>query len=244
MDGTVYHGNKPIAGAVDFINRFTSMGRLIRFITNRSDRKSEEVADQLQGMGIQCTPEMVITSAMVVANLVMDRRVAIVGSKTLVEILEAGRAIVTENNPQDIVVGYDPSVTFEDIGLVCKFIQSGARYIATNSDLCIKSEFGLMPENGAILTAVESVTNRTPIIVGKPGTAMIELALKSMGLSANSTIVVGDNLETDIAGANACRLRSALMLTGVTDSAMVKSSPIKSTWCLKNYTELGSLIFG
>ena len=243
LDGTVYQGNKPIAGAVDFINQFSAKGRLIRFITNRSDRDPEEVAKQLQEMGIECTSEMVITSAMVVANLVADRRVAIIGSKTLVKILKSGRAIITENDPQDVVVGYDPSVNFEAIGLICKFIQSGARYIATNSDSCINSEFGMIPENGAILSAIESVINHTPIVVGKPGTAMIELALKSMGLNAASALVVGDNLKTDIAAANACQLRSVLLLTGVTDEAMVQASRIKPTWCLKDYAELRSLIF-
>ncbi len=243
LDGTIYRGNSAVEGAIEFIRLIGQAGIRYRFITNRSDRSSEEVASHLNRMGVICSPKFVITSAMASCLIVKDRRVAVIGSQNLIDTVRLGGAVITRHDPQDVLVGYDSKVDFGDIDFVCRAVLGGARFLATNGDVFINSNDGVSPEAGAILAAVKSIVSQTPVIVGKPGTTMIELALKETETEPNSAILVGDNLETDIAAANSAGLRSALILTGVTDEVTANSSLIKPTWCVKDYQELQKLVY-
>ena len=242
LDGTIYRGNSAVEGAIEFIRLIGKAGIRYRFVTNRSDRSSEEVASHLNRIGVICTPNFVITSAMASCLTVKERRVAVRGSQNLIDTVRLGGAVLTRHDPQDVLVGYDSKVDFGDIEFVCRAILGGARFLATNGDAVIYSNDGVSPEAGAILAAVKSIVGQTPVLVGKPETTMIELALKDTKTEPNSAIVVGDNLETDIAAANSAGLRSALILTGVTDEVTANSSLIKPTWRVKNYQELQKLV--
>ena len=142
LDGTVYRGNSPIEGAVKFINRLKGNGIKFKFITNRSDRSSEEVSIHLTKMGVPSNPNLVITSAMATAAATKGRRVYVIGSNNLRDnILESG-AIITPDNPEDVVVGFDGKTDFDDIQDACQKIFDGARFLATNPDVWINSEDG------------------------------------------------------------------------------------------------------
>ena len=99
LDGTVYRGQSPIEGAVNFIHRLKKNDIKYKFITNRSDRSSEEVSNQLNTMGIISTPDSIITSAMGVAGLTKGRRVYVLGSENLKDCIRGSEAIITEDQP-------------------------------------------------------------------------------------------------------------------------------------------------
>ena len=243
LDGTVYRGQSPIEGAVNFINRLKKNGIKYKFITNRSDRSSEEVSAHLNRMGIISTPGSVITSAMGVAAHTKGRRVYVLGSDNLRDCIRGSEAIITGDQPEDVVIGFDGKINFDDIRDVCQKIFLGARFLATNPDVWIQSELDIVPENGSILAAITSITKIQPIIIGKPNSPMIEIAFSDPDIKRDSAIIIGDNLDTDIAAANSIGLRSILLLTGVTNSKTAEASVIKASWIAKDYKALEAILF-
>jgi 4-nitrophenyl phosphatase len=243
LDGTVYRGGVAIDGAVGFINRLQKNNMQFKFITNRSDRHSEEISMQLNKLGILATPDLIVTSAMAMADVVKKRRVFVLGSDNLKSNIEGAAATITAENPDDVVIGYDGAINFDDIGMASRKILLGARFLATNPDTWINSDQGIIPENGSVLAAIKAVTNKQPIMIGKPGPAIIELALMGSQTDRSSTIIIGDNLNTDIAAAVALGLQSVLLLTGVTDEVTAKNSVVEPTWVAKDYERLENIIF-
>ncbi|MDG1273261.1 MAG: HAD-IIA family hydrolase [Alphaproteobacteria bacterium] len=243
LDGTVYRGQSPIEGAVNFINRLKKNNIKYKFITNRSDRSSEEVSAHLNRMGIISTPGSVITSAMGVAAHTKGRRVYVLGSDNLRDCIRGSEAIITGDQPEDVVIGFDGKINFDDIRDVCQKIFLGARFLATNPDVWIQSELGIVPENGSILAVITSITKIQPIIIGKPNSPMIEIAFSDPDIKRDSAIIIGDNLDTDIAAANSIGLRSILLLTGVTNSKTAEASVIKASWIAKDYKALEAILF-
>ena len=243
LDGTVYRGQSPIEGAVNFINRLKKNDIKYKFITNRSDRSSEEVSAHLNRMGIISTPGSVITSAMGVAAHTKGRRGYVLGSDNLRDGIRGSEAIITGDQPEDVVIGFDGKINFDDIRDVCQKIFLGARFLATNPDVWIQSELGIVPENGSILAVITSITKIQPIIIGKPNSPMIEIAFSDPDIKRDSAIIIGDNLDTDIAAANSIGLRSILLLTGVTNSKTAEASVIKASWIAKDYKALEAILF-
>ena len=243
LDGTVYRGQSPIEGAVNFINRLKKNNIKYKFITNRSDRSSEEVSAHLNRMGIISTPGSVITSAMGVAAYTKGRRVYVLGSDNLRDCIRGSEAIITGDQPEDVVIGFDGKINFDDIRDVCQKIFWGARFLATNPDVWIQSELGIVPENGSILAVITSITKIQPIIIGKPNSPMIEIAFSDPDIKRDSAIIIGDNLDTDIAAANSIGLRSISLLTGVTTSKTAEASAIKASWIAKDYKALEAILF-
>ena len=243
LDGTVYSGCNAIAGAVKFIDRLAGSDIEFRFLTNRSDRSSEEVANHLNSLGITCNSDLVITSAMAAAEMVKGRRVAVVGSENLYKVVEDAGGFITRDNPDDLLVGFDPKIDFNDIACMCSLLEEGVRFLATNGDKWIKMNSRLYPENGMVLAAIELLTKIKPIIVGKPNISMIDIALETIDNTDGSTILIGDNLETDIMAAQNAGLSSILILTGVTNEETAEASDIKPTWRARNYAELSQLVF-
>ena len=243
LDGTVYSGCSAIAGAVEFIDRLAVSHSESRFLTNRSDRSSEEVANHLNSLGITCNRDLATTSAIAAAEMVKGRRVAVVGSENLYKVVEDARGFVTRDNPDNLLVGFDPKIDFNDIACMCSLLEEGVRFLATNGDKWIKMNSRLYPENGMVLAAIESLTKIKPIIVGKPNISIIDRALESIDNTDGSIILIGDNLETDTMAAQNAGLSSILILTGVTNEETADASDIKPTWRVRNYEELSQLVF-
>ena len=180
---------------------------------------------------------------MAAAEMVKGRRVAVVGSENLYKVVEDVGGFITRDNPDDLLVGFDPKIDFNDIACMCSLLGKGIRFLATNGDKWIKMNSRLYPENGMVLAAIESLTKTKPIIVGKPNISMIDIALETIDNTDGSTILIGDNLETDIMAAQNAGLSSILILTGVTNEETAEASDIKPTWRVRNYAELSQLVF-
>jgi 4-nitrophenyl phosphatase len=118
-----------------------------------------------------------------------------------------------------VVVGIDRQLSYEKLCRATLLIRSGVPFIGANPDRTFPTPEGLIPGAGAILAAIETATSVKPLIMGKPSPAMYQLALERLGTSPAETLVVGDRLETDIAGAQVIGCRTALVLSGVTSEA-------------------------
>ena len=222
LDGTVFRGHEATPGAVDTLAAITARKL---YVTNNASRSADEVAQHLCAMGFTAEPNDVVTSAQSAAHLRADRlpegaRVLIVGTASLAaEITHVGLKPVRlwSDDPVAVVQGHSPQTAWPDLAEAALAIRGGALWVAANVDVTLPSERGLLPGNGSMVAALQTATNREPLVAGKPQPRLLTDAL-SRGDFRNP-LVIGDRLDTDIAGANSAGLPSLLVLSGVSTAS-------------------------
>ncbi len=218
LDGTVFRGHEPTAGALESLADLESR---VLYVTNNASRAPAEVAEHLRELGFTAEPDDVVTSAQSAAHLLAARlpagsAVLVVGTDALAgEVSKAGLRPVRsfDEGPVAVVQGHSPSTAWPDLAEAALAVRAGALWVAANVDLTLPSERGLLPGNGSMVAALRVATGRDPLVAGKPQPTLMNDAL-SRGAFA-TPLVVGDRLDTDIAGAVAAGLPSLMVLTGV-----------------------------
>jgi glycerol-1-phosphatase len=226
LDGVIFTGSVAVPHAVASVNRLRAQGIKCAFVTNNASRTPRQIADHLATFDLLVDPADVVTSPQV-AVLELGRlisageRVFVVGGAGLrEEVASAGYRIVSDcaTHPAAVIQGFAPTVGWTDLAEASFAIAAGAAWIATNADPTFPTERGLAPGNGALIRAVATAVGREPdVISGKPDPALFHLAAARLG--AKRPLVVGDRLDTDIAGGQRAGMRTALVLTGVTARA-------------------------
>lgn len=228
LDGTLFRGSRPIAGAAEALSLIASR---TLYLTNNASRSATAVAEHLRELGFDADPGDVITSGQCAAQLLStelacDSAVLVIGSEALAaEVRDVGLRPVRQwaDDPVAVVQGFSPDIGWGDLAEAALAIRAGTPWVATNPDVTLPSERGLVPGNGSMIAALRAATDCTPRIVGKPYPPIFRDAL-SRG-DFHRPLVVGDRLDTDIAGANSAGLPSLLVLSGVTTAAEALAAP-------------------
>jgi HAD superfamily hydrolase (TIGR01450 family) len=221
LDGVVHLGDEVLSAAPAALAAARAAGLRIRFVTNNAARTAEQVADRLSGFGVEAEPSEVVTSSAVAARVLADRLprhapVLVVGGDGLRRpVAETGLCPVAsaDDDPVAVVQGWSPDLTWSLLAEGALAVRRGAWWVATNADATLPSPRGPLPGNGSMVAAIRHATGREPDVVGKPAPDMFAVAAHDA--HARSPLVVGDRLDTDIAGAVAAGLPSLLVLTGV-----------------------------
>lgn len=221
LDGVAYRGHEPIDGAAEGLAGARGRGMRLVFVTNNASREPESVAAQLSGLGIPAEPAEVMTAAQAAAAVLATRlapgaRVLVVGGAGLVTAVQgAGFVVVTsaDDKPDAVAQGFSPDLGWMQLAEAAYAVARGAWHVASNLDLSLPTARGFAPGNGALVGAVSAATGVTPDSAGKPAPTMFQLAVKRAG--AERPLVVGDRLDTDLAGARAADYPGLHVLTGV-----------------------------
>nr|MDQ4008246.1 HAD-IIA family hydrolase [Actinomycetota bacterium] len=230
LDGVVYVGGRPVPGSPQHIARAVAAGITPAFVTNNASRPPAVVAQHLRDLGIECADHDVVTSAQAAARLVAHRvprgaRVLVVGGAGLVEALaEHGLVAVSrfDENPAAVVQGFHPDVGWRLLAEGAAAVDAGLPWVASNTDLTVPTPHGRSPGNGLLVEVIARTTGRTPEVAGKPESSLFEETLLRVG--GRRPLVVGDRLDTDIEGAVRCGADSLLVMTGVTDVAVLAAA--------------------
>lgn len=233
LDGVVYRGPESVVHAPAALAAARAAGMRLTFVTNNALRSPSEVASRIKAAGVDAEPKDIATSAQAAATLLADRLPA--GGKVLVTGGEGLRQAVRERGlepvsradeaPLAVVTGYDPELTYARLAEAVLAIFAGAVWIASNTDVTLPSDRGLLPGAGAIVAFISAATKVTPQVAGKPEPALHEEATRRSG--AKHPVVVGDRLDTDIEGANGVGAPSLLVLTGIATLAeLVHAGPV------------------
>lgn len=244
LDGTVYRGGQVIPEAKTFIARLAEQNIPYLYVTNNSSMTPQQLADKIQKMGIPAKPEEFFTSSMAVAETIRkteaeqpEKRQATVlaiGETGLYTALEEKGFAIVDKAPADyVVVGIDRSFSYEKMKQATLAIYGGARFLSTNCDRAIPTEEGLVPGNGSITASIAYATSRKPLYVGKPEETMVKLSLERLGLAAEDVMMVGDNLETDIACGENGGVDTLLVYTGFSQAEHVEASRVKPTYTVQ-----------
>lgn len=218
LDGTVFRGHSPTPGAVQTLQSVDSRSL---FVTNNASRSADDVAAHLRELGFTATAADVVTSAQSAARLLAGRlpsgsAVLVVGTDALAaEVAAVGLRPVraADERPAAVVQGLSMTLCWADLAEAALAIRSGSLWVTANLDVTLPTERGLLPGNGSMVAALRAATGAEPLVAGKPGPALVEDALARGRFG--SPLVVGDRLDTDIAGAVAVGLPSLMVLSGV-----------------------------
>lgn len=244
MDGVLYRGQTLLSGVSELFSFLTERQIGFACATNNASMTPQQYVAKLAAMGIVLSTERVITSAQATARYLRDHyppgtRVFVIGMQGLREALFAdGYFIEDDLSPELVVQGADFTLTYDRLKMATLHIRRGARFISTNPDRTFPSEEGLIPGAGAIAAALSAATDVTPLVIGKPAPAMFLIGAAMLGATPAQTLVVGDRLDTDIAGAIAAGMPSVLVLTGVTAAAEAATSPIRPDLIVADLPEL------
>jgi len=233
MDGVLWRGDAVLPGIADFFAFCQREGIAYAFATNNSTKTVDMYVDRLKRLGISADPEQIITSAVATSEYIarhypVETPVYVIGGPGIRDGLSARGFQEDPERAELVVVGMDMAVTYDKLKVAALRIRAGATFIGTNGDRTFPIPEGLVPGNGSILAAIEAATDTAPLIIGKPETAMFEVALRRMDVGAGQMLMVGDRLETDILGAQRAGLRTALVLTGITTPEQARTDPIQA----------------
>lgn len=222
LDGVVYIGREAVRGAAEHLASATKQGMSLAYVTNNASRPPGVVAAHLRELGVPAEDGDVVTSAQAAARLVQERvgpgaRVFVIGGEGLFEAL-AERDLFgvqdPDDNPAAVVSGYDPELRWRTVIDGAILVRQGLPWVASNTDLTVPTPRGPGPGNGVLVRAVAEFAGISPAVAGKPEPPLFEETVRRVG--GNRPLVVGDRLDTDIAGAVRGGYDSLLVMTGVT----------------------------
>jgi 4-nitrophenyl phosphatase len=228
VDGVLWRDSQPIG---DLRANFAEIARRqlkVSIATNNAMKSVDEYLAQFRSLGVTIEPSHIVTSADATADVLrrdLPKGSALfaIGEHGLFQALE-DRGFATVGDPAAnqpfaaVVVGLDRSFSYSKLHKAAALVRAGAPFYGTNSDATFPTAEGLVPGAGAVLAAIASASGKQPLVVGKPSPLLFETAAERIGLSAAELLVVGDRLETDIAGGQAFGARTALVLSGVSNA--------------------------
>ncbi|MEX0992025.1 MAG: HAD-IIA family hydrolase [Actinomycetota bacterium] len=234
LDGTLYRGDAAIPGAIEVVHRLHERGDRVVFLTNNSGRTREQVAEKLRAFGVEASPDEVVSSALATAEVLAGRGVrsvfAICGEGLRSAMRERGIEL-SDGEPDAVdavVVGWDPTADYDKLKMGGLLVQRGAALVASNGDGAFPAPDGLWPGAGALLSVITTTTGASPEIIGKPHSPLFETALERAG--GGRPLVVGDRLDTDIAGAEDLGWDSLLVFSGITAPEDLSASSVRPTF--------------
>ena len=238
LDGTVYRGDHEVPGAGAFVRAMHARGIRTLFATNRSNRLPGVVAEQLQGFGIECGEDDILTSSQATAELLAPGRAYCIGEVGLTTALREAGHTLCDDQADYVIVGFDSAFTYDKLATAVALIHAGARFVATNPDRALKLETGMVPGTGALVAAVEAGSGKSPLVIGKPERHFVDIALRRLALPPEAVLMLGDNLATDIAAGAAAGTPTALILTGISTREEAETSAHRPDWIVADYPEL------
>jgi NagD protein len=252
MDGVLVHENQAVPGAAELIQRWVDTSRRFLVLTNNSIFTPRDLAARLRASGLEIPEENIWTSALATAQFLKDQvsaggidsgnRAYTIGEAGLTTALHEAGFILTDQNPDFVVLGETRTYSFEAITTAIRLILAGARFIATNPDATGPSKEGPLPATGAIAALITKATGREPYIVGKPNPMMFRSAMNQIDAHSETTAMIGDRMDTDIIAGMEAGLHTVLVLSGITQRDEIASYPFRPNQVLASVADLKNQI--
>jgi len=246
MDGVLVHEEEPIPGAAEFVGRLRATGRPFLLLTNNSIFTPRDLKARLHRSGIDVPEDAIWTSALATAQFLDGQRpegtAYVIGEAGLTTALHEIGYVMTEREPDYVVLGETRTYSFEAITTAIRLIEKGARFIATNPDVSGPSMHGPIPATGSVAALVTAATGVAPYFVGKPNPLMMRSALNRIDAHSETTVMVGDRMDTDMVAGLEAGLRTVLVLTGSTRREQVERFPYRPTRVVDSVADVVDLV--
>ncbi|MGF1471585.1 MAG: TIGR01458 family HAD-type hydrolase [Rubrobacteraceae bacterium] len=213
LDGTLYSDDDPIDGAREAVEHLKSSGVGIRGVTNTTRKPRREVYEKLLAFGFDIEEDEILTPARVAALLIEDRACSALVDESLLE--DLGEARITNAEPDYVLVGdLGEGFTYERLNDAFRLLTDGAELLALQKNRYWSTAGKLALDAGPFVAALEYASGKRATVVGKPEESFFRLALEDMGLEPGTVAMVGDDPESDVAGARAAGLYGIQVKTG------------------------------
>ena len=242
MDGVLVREEKAIPGAAEFVGQLREMRRPFLLLTNNSIYTPRDLKARLLRSGIEVPEEFIWTSALATAQFLDEQRPGgtayVIGEAGLTTAMHEIGYILSERDPEYVVLGETRTYSFEAITTAIRLIEKGARFIATNPDPTGPSAQGSIPATGSVAALITRATGVAPYFVGKPNPLMMRSALNRIDAHSETTVMVGDRMETDIVSGLEAGLRTILVLTGSTKPDEVERFPYRPSEVVQSVADI------
>ena len=245
MDGVLVHEEDPIAGAAEFVEALKASGKKFLVLTNNSIFTPRDLRARLLASGIDVPEEAIWTSALATADFLAEQRphgsAYVVGEAGMTTAMHDVGYVMTDRDPDYVVLGETRTYSFEAITRAIRLIDGGARFIATNPDASGPSAAGKLPACGSVAALISTATGRQPYFVGKPNPLMMRSALNRLEAHSETTVMVGDRMDTDIISGLEAGIRTVLVTTGSTAPDKIDTFPYRPTRVVDSISDLVDL---
>ncbi len=242
MDGVLVRENRAIPGAAELIQHWKDTERPFLVLTNNSIFTARDLSARLHSAGIPVPEERIWTSALATAAFLKQQKPGgtafVIGEAGILTALHDAGFVMSESNPDFVVIGETRNYSFEAITKAIRLINAGSRFISTNPDATGPSPEGPLPATGAINALITKATGKEPYIVGKPNPMMFRSALNQIGAHSHNTAMIGDRMDTDVVAGIEAGLHTILVLTGISDQAEIERFPFRPDEVLDSVADL------
>jgi NagD protein len=246
MDGVLVHEEKALPGAAEFLDRLVEKQRRFLVLTNNSIFTPRDLAARLARTGLHVPEESIWTSALATADFLATQlpggSAYVIGEAGMTTALHEVGYTLTDTAPDYVVLGETRTYSFEAITRAIRLIGRGARFIATNPDVTGPSPEGPLPATGSVAAMITRATGAEPYFVGKPNPMMFRSAMNRIEAHSESTIMVGDRMDTDVVAGIEAGLETVLVLSGSTAASDVARFPFRPSRILDSIADVIDLI--
>lgn len=246
MDGVLVHEEHALPGAAEFLRRLAERGRRFLVLTNNSIFTPRDLAARLARSGLEVPETAIWTSALATAAFLDDQlpnaSAYVIGEAGLTTALHSIGYTLTDTAPDFVILGETRTYSFEAITKAVRLIGEGARFIATNPDVTGPSADGPLPATGSVAALISKATGRMPYFVGKPNPMMFRSAMNRIEAHSESTVMVGDRMDTDVVAGIEAGLDTILVLTGSTTVDDIERYPFRPARVLPSIAEAIDLV--
>lgn len=229
LDGVLYVDDVLVDGAVASINWLNSHALPFRYITNTSTQTREELEARLKAMGLPVSPESVFSAVQATQCWLQEQgvtRVAPLVKESVRDALAASFEL-DELTPEAVVIGdIGDAWDYSCLNQAFQWLIGGAKLVCIHRNRYWKTGDGLALDIGAFVAALEYAAQVEAIVIGKPSAAFFEAACQSLGFTPAQVLVIGDDVESDIGGAQAAGCRGLLVETGKYNAELVERSGV------------------
>ncbi len=242
MDGVLVHEEDAIPGADRFLARLQERGTPFLLLTNNSIYTPRDLAARLRASGIDVPEGAIWTSALATARFLEDQRPGgtafVLGEAGLTTALHDVGYTLTERSPDYVVLGEVRTFSLEQITRAIRLIAAGSRFIATNPDPIGVTPAGILPATGSVAALISRATGVEPYYVGKPNPLMMRSALNQIDAHSETTVMIGDRMDTDIVAGLEAGLETILVLTGVTARDQIERFPYRPSRVVESVADV------
>ena len=242
MYGVLYHGNRLLPGAGEFISWLQREQKEFLFLTNNSGSTPRELQQKLARMGLEVSQEHFYTSALATAAFLKEQAPGcsayVIGEAGLLNALYDAGITMNDVNPDYVVIGEGRTYSLDSLTRAVNLVLGGARLIGANSDVSGNIEWGIAPACRALIAPVEMATGKQAYFCGKPNPLMMRTGLRLLGCHSEEAVVIGDRMDTDIIAGTESGIDTVLVLSGVSDPDTPKGFAYQPTMILNGVGDI------
>jgi NagD protein len=242
MDGVLVHEDTALPGAPEFIAALQQFGRPFLVLTNNSIFTPRDLRARLARSGIDLPESAIWTSALATARFLAEQQPGssayVIGEAGLTSAIHEEGFILADSDVEFVVLGETRTYSFEAITRAIRLIRGGAKFIATNPDVTGPSAEGPLPATGAVAAMITAATGIQPYYVGKPNPLMMRTALNRIGGHSETSVMIGDRMDTDVKSGLEAGMRSILVLSGSTQVEEIEQFPYRPTAVLDGIADV------